>query len=114
MACGALLFVMSNVDPYEATIMDFALFYLTLCMSLIGLLSFFGSLYRVKVLGRRDVVSREVKIAFRHAILLSMVCVLSLVLLTQGLFHLWVLLLLIVVSSGIEFVALKVQQSARG
>ena len=114
MACGALFFVMTNVDPYEGTIMDFVLFYLTLGMSLIGLLSFMGSLYRVKVLKRKDVVSREVKIAFRHAILLSFVAVLSLILLTQGLFHIWVLLLLIVVSSGIEFVALKIQQSARG
>jgi hypothetical protein len=114
LALGAWIFVMGNTDPREAVPMDFVLFYLTMTISSIGLLSLAGTLLRVKILGHKDVISREVKTAFRHAILLSIIGVLSLFFMTQNIFHWWVLLLLIAATSLIEFVSLKVQLAGRG
>ena len=114
LALGAWIFVMGNINPQEAGTTDFALFYLTMTISSVGLFSLAGTLFRVKILGHKDVISREVKTSFRHAILLSIVGVLSLFFLTQNLFHWWVLLLLIAVASVVEFVSLKVQHAGRG
>jgi hypothetical protein len=112
-AIGAWVFVMSSVNPYDATLADMVLFYLTLFMSLIGILSLLGSLYRVLLLRRRSVISREVNVAFRHAIFLSIAAIMSMILLTQGVFHWWILFVLILILSVFEFVALKIQQADR-
>lgn len=111
---GAWVFIMTNVNPFDASTTDFILFYLTLSFALVGLLALVGVLWRVRVLGRSSVISREVKIAFRHAILLSFVAIVSLILLNQLVFHWWTLFLLIGISSLIELLALKIQQSGRG
>lgn len=111
---GAWIYVMSSVVPDEATAMDFVLFYLTLSMGLVGILAILGVLYRVLVLRRRDVVSREVKVSFRHAVLLTGVAVLSLVLSKQGSFRWWTPFVLILVACIFEYVSLIVQRSHRG
>lgn len=92
----------------------FLLFYITLITGLIGLLSLLGVLYRVVFLKRKDVVLREVKVSFRHAILLSFVGVSALALSSHGLLIWWVLILLILVASLIEYVSLLVQNATRG
>lgn len=111
---GAWVYVMSSVRPDEATAMDFVLFYLTLSMGLVGILAILGVLYRVLVRRRRDVVSREVKVSFRHAVLLTTVAVLSLLFSKQGSFHWWTPFVLILVASIFEYVSLMVQRSHRG
>ncbi len=111
---AAWFYVLLSVRPDEATFIDFALLYLTLTMGLIGFLSLFGVMIRVFLFRRHDVVSREVKISFRHAVLLGSVSVLSLFLSQRGNFHWWTLLVLILVVSCIEYVFLSVQRARRG
>lgn len=113
-AWGAWYFVMQNVNPFETNAIGFILFYVTFSFGLIGFLSLVGSLYRVQILGRKDVISREVKVAFRHALLLSAVSVLSFFLTFQGVFNWWILFVIIIVACVIEYVSLIVQHSHRG
>jgi hypothetical protein len=112
-AWAAWLIVLCNVNPAETGIFGFVLFYITLVTGMIGSLSLVGVFYRVVLLKRRDVVSREVKVSFRHALLLSAVAVSSLALSSQGLLHWWVLLVLILVASMFEYASLLVQQARR-
>lgn len=113
-AWAAWFIVLYNVNPLETGIFGFVLFYITLVTGMIGSLSLIGVFYRVVLLRRRDVISREVKVSFRHALLLSFVGVSALVLSSQGLLHWWVLFVLILVASMFEYASLLIQQSRRG
>lgn len=114
LAWGAWAFVIESVNPYESNAFGISFFFVTLFLGLTGLVAMAGSLFRVLVLRRKDVIIREVKVAFRHAILLSLVSVFSLFFLKQQIFHWWVFLVLIAVACGIEYVSLLVQQGRRG
>src|SRR5437867_2692359 len=89
--------VVWSTDPYQAGVTGFLMFYFTLFLALVGALTIIGTLYRIVLLKRNDVVSREVKISFRHAVALSVSGVTALLLSAQGRFHWWTLLVLIVV-----------------
>lgn len=112
-AIGAWIFILFSVNPQEAGIVEFALFYVTLFLAVVGLLALVGVLIRVLLLWRSAVISREVIRSFRHAILLSLVSVLSIVLLNQFVFHWWILVLLIAGASAIEYLFLRFSISAR-
>jgi len=113
LAWVAWFIVLLNVNPLETGLFGFLLFYITLVTGMIGSLSLVGVFYRVVLLKRKDVISREVKVSFRHALLLSFVAVSSLALSSQGVLHWWVLLVLILVASMFEYASLLVQQSRR-
>jgi len=110
----AWVLIMLNVNPEEAGAGGFILFYITLTTGLIGSLSLAGILYRVVLRNRKDVVIREVKTSFRHAVLLSLVAILALILSAQGKLHWWVLVVLIIVASVIEYVSLMLHGARRG
>lgn len=113
-AWAAWALVIFNVNPEEAGLSGFLLFYVTLGTGLIGTLSLLGIWFRVILLGRKDVVTREVKVSFRHAVLLSLVAGFALALSAKALLHWWVLFVLIIVASVLEYVSLIVQHSRRG
>ncbi len=106
--------VLFNIDPFASGAVGFVLFYITLWAGLIGTLTIAGLLYRVYALRRGDLVIREVRVSFRHALLLSLVSIIALILSAQGWFSWWVLVVLIVVAGVIEYISLVVQQSRRG
>ncbi len=110
-AIGAFFFVMTTVSPNDATTLDFILFYSTLAIGLVGSFAFIGTLVRVSLFRRRNVVTREVKTSFRQAILLSGATVVSLFLSSQSLFRFWTLFVLIIILVGIEYAALLMQRS---
>ena len=102
-----------NTDPFETGITGLLMFYLTLFMTLVGALTILGSLYRVHILKRKDVLIREVKISFRHAIALAMAGIAALVLSAQGKLHWWSFLILIVTFSIVEYLFLVKEESRR-
>ena len=106
--------VLWNVNPYESGLLGLSFFYITLTVGLVGSLTLLELLYRVGVMKRVEVLSREVKTSFRHALLLTAVSVVSLILSSQGVFHWWVLLVLIVTVSILEYLFLLVQHAHRG
>lgn len=91
----------------------FAMFYLTLFMGMIGVLTLLGMAYRVLLLKRRDVILREVRVAFRHAVLLSLVAIISLALSGQEMLKWWVVMVMVVVMSGVEYLFLIGEESRR-
>ena len=105
--------VIWSTNPLEAGVMGFVLFYLTLLMGLVGLITLLELLVRVSVL-RRAVVLREVKVSFRHAVLLSIVSILALCFSSQGWLSWWVLVVFIAVAVVLEYVSLLIQHSRRG
>ena len=110
---GAWVLVLNTTNPQEAGTGGFIVFYLTLCMALLGTLTLFGTAYRVLFLRREGVMAREVRIAFRHAVLLSLAAIGALVFSAQGWLHWWVLVLLLVLLSIIEYIFLLREEGRR-
>lgn len=102
--------VILNISPREAGFFGFALFYTTLAVALVGTFALLGSCIRLLILKRRDVPSREIKIAFRHAVLFSAAAIISLFLSAHGWFRMWEVALLILLVSAVEYAVLKGQR----
>lgn len=109
----AWVFVVISTNPFEASGLGFVLFYITLLMGLVGTLTLAGLCYRVLVLKRHDVLMREVRISFRHAVLLSIIAVLALGLSAYGWLKWWAVLGLAVVMLLIEYFFLIKEESRR-
>ena len=114
MAWIGWVIVLFNVDPFESGVLGLVMFYVTLCVGIVGTLTLAGLLYRVGIKKRHAVVSREVKVSFRHALLLTAVSVIALILSRQGVLHWWVLIVLIATAAVLEYLSLLVQHSRRG
>ncbi len=105
--------VVWGIDPVQAGSFSFALFYVTLFLSLIGSFTLAGVVYRILVLRRSDILSREVRISFRHSILLSVVAVVSLALSAQPFFRWSIFIPVLLIVSGVEYVFLLGDASHR-
>jgi hypothetical protein len=94
--------VVTGINPFEAGIPGVALFYVTLFVALIGTVSLGLSFIRVKLLKKGTVHSREIRTAFRHAILFALVMVVSLGLSAQGILQTWHLVVMVAVVVLVE------------
>lgn len=106
-------YILFSLDPNQAGVFGFILFYLTLFASCVGMLTLLGVIIRVHLRGRKATAFREVRIAFRHGVLLSSVAILSLALSANGMLTVWWFLGFVVVVGGIEYASLLVQESRR-
>lgn len=113
LAWASWLIVILNVSPLEAAAAGFLMFYLTLAMALVGSVALVGSFVRLVVLRRREVPSREIRIAFRHAVLFAAVAVATLMLSVGGWLRIWHVIALVAVASLAEAVFLQMR-SGRG
>ena len=113
LAWGAWAAVILQVNPDETGLLGVILFYLTLAVSLLGSFSILGVVYRVHALKRKHVISREVRIAFRHAVLLTIVAIFGLILSTKNWLTWWSFLLLIASVGTVEYIALLIQETHR-
>jgi hypothetical protein len=113
LSIGSWVYVLFSFSPEDSGFIGFLLFYVTLLMSMVGVLTILGLLLRMYGLKEQGVVSREVKISFRHAVLLSILATSSLIFSSQGVFHWWVLIVLILITAVIEYVFLTLQESRR-
>ena len=105
--------VLLNTNPEDDGLGSLTIFYLTLFAGLVGVLTLLGVAFRVYVAGRKDVVQREVRVAFRHAVLLSLTGVVALLFSAQGFFRWWVLVLILFVVTVIEYLFLLKESSRR-
>ena len=106
------LVVLFRLNPDEVGWSGIALFFLTLYMGLVGTFATASLSYRVLKL-KRPIVSREMRIAFRHAFLLATGGCLLLFLAAKDILSLGVLALIFVVFGGLEFLALWLDQHQR-
>ncbi len=105
--------VLFRMDPGEAGLIGFLLFYVTLFASLVGTLAVGGVLYRVLKLKRHHLIIREVRIAFRHGIILSLAGVVSLALSAQNLLTWWNLFGVFFIIGLIEYLFVLMEESRR-
>lgn len=110
---GAWGLVLMNMDPAQAGLAGFILFYITLLMSLIGTLTLAGVLYRVLLVRNANIITRQVRVAFRHAVLLSLVAILTLILAGNGILKWWIMPVVIMLVCGIEYFFLISEESRR-
>ncbi|OGL73775.1 hypothetical protein A3E39_03510 [Candidatus Uhrbacteria bacterium RIFCSPHIGHO2_12_FULL_60_25] len=110
LAWMAWIVIVMNVNPMEAGFLGFFMFYLTLAVSLVGSLALIGTFFRIIILKRHEVPSREIRIAFRHAVLFAGVAIVSLLLAANGLLRTWHVVALIAVASIVEYLFLQAQQ----
>lgn len=113
LALTAWLYVLFTVDPFISGWIGLLLFYTTLLATSIGAWCLCGVIYRIFILKRQEVMSREVRIAFRHAVLLSVAGVCSLALSAQNWLNIWFFIGLLVLIGSIEYMFLLVQESHR-
>lgn len=93
--------IIQSINPQEAGVLAFLLFYLILGLSIIGTLTIFGFLLR-KLFYKDRLAFDHVIISFRQAVWLSLVVVISLYLQAHGLLTWWNAILLILALSLLE------------
>ncbi len=113
LAWAAWTMVLFTVNPYEAGLAGWLIFYATLSLAAVGTLSLLGVAYRVGWLKREEDLAKQVKISFRHAILLSSVAVFSLILVSAHLFKWYWMIVVLVCAAAVEYVFLLIQESKR-
>ncbi len=106
-------FVVMNVQPVGTGAIGPGLFYVTLFVSLIGSFTLIDLLARLVLFKQKGADFREVRISFRHAVLLSFLAVIALFLSSGGWLTWWAWIILIVVASAIEGLFLLAQSGRR-
>lgn len=106
-------YVVNSLDPEQAGVTGFVAFYLSLFIALTGTLSVMGIVFRVQLRRRHETAFREVRIAFRHGILLGAFGVISLALSAAGWLAWWNFLALLIAVGVIEYLSLLVQEGRR-
>ena len=113
LAWVAWVIIVQGVNPDEAGAIGLIFFYSTLYLAFTGTLSLAGLMYRVGIRKRDEVLSREVKTTFRHAVLLSLIGIGSLWFSAQGLLRWYTLFVLIGSVVLIEYIFLLIQEARR-
>ncbi len=88
----AWVIVINAIDPVRAGVLGFILFFVTLAIALIGSLSILGIGIRVW-LRPEGSIARQTSRSVRHAVLLTLLFSLSLLLASNGLLRWWIVLL---------------------
>jgi len=94
LALGAWLFVLFNIDPYEAGIVGQVLFYFSFWIFLLGIWVNILVWLRVKFLGGENAIE-TMGLSFRQGFLLATLIVLIIILNAIGYFTWWICLLVI-------------------
>ena len=104
------LFVASVVNPEATSWLGFLLFYLALFMAISGTASLIGFLVRFVAL-HRELAFYAVKVAYRQSFLFALFIIITLILLSQGLFTWLNLSMLIVIFVIIEMMMVHSQKT---
>lgn len=102
LAWGAWAIVLIGISPLQAGMTGFLLFYLTLGAALVGMATLGLTFIRIVILNRKSVPSREIRTAFRHALLFAVVAIASLALSANGALQTWHVIALIAAMSLAE------------
>lgn len=103
------LFLLFNFDPTILDLKGFVFFYVVLTAALIGTMTVVGTSVR-RLIKPQDLILRQVTTSFRQAFWLSATIIISLILLSNDLFHLWIISLVIMVFTLIELAFLSARR----
>ncbi|MFZ6036243.1 MAG: hypothetical protein ACOYUK_03820 [Patescibacteria group bacterium] len=98
----AWLFVFFFINPDEAGVVGFALFYLSLFFALVGTFSLFGFFVRVWFT-KEQVIFRHLGVATRQSFFFAILLVGALVLLGADVLRWWTIVLLVMFMTLLEF-----------
>ena len=101
-AAATFALVLFRVNPETAGLLSFALFYLSLFLTVTGLISIVSFLVRV-VARREELLSRLVALSFRQAVLFALLAVSALALHSRHLLSWWNALFLVAAVTLVEF-----------
>ena len=104
------LVVVYGIDPSRSGMLGFFLFYLTLSMLSFGTISLLGLIFRFWRL-EKELSSRITYRAFRQAILLTVIFIASLILLSQGWFRWWTMILIVIIAAFIELAFISTKRT---
>ncbi|MCX6796045.1 MAG: hypothetical protein NTW06_00935 [Candidatus Falkowbacteria bacterium] len=105
-------YIIWSVNPETTNWFGFSLFYFSLFLALSGTASIMGFFVRFVAL-KKELAYRLVKEAFRQSFLFAGLIIISLVLLSKGLFSWLNLLLLIIGLSALEYFLLSWQKQGK-
>jgi len=69
---GFLVYILTNIDPYNASILIFVLFFLSFCVALAGLFTL-TEFYLRKLFVKNKIAIRLFKTSFKHGILIAII-----------------------------------------
>jgi hypothetical protein len=98
--------VLFTMSPVDSGWIGFSMFYITFGTALAGTLTLLFSIIRVYLL-HRNVIEREIRTSFRHAVLCALITIASLALSASGHFSFWYTLGLLIVSVTVEYLFLQ-------
>lgn len=105
--CGSsLMIIIFSINPYEANVLIFAFFYLSLFLSLTGVITIVNSVIK-KIFIKNKILFRQIAVSFRQAILFALLITICMALQSQRILVWWNMLLLIAVLSTIELFAIS-------
>lgn len=104
---GMAVTILLSVNPLTAPPVVSEAFYLTLFLALSGTFALVGFVMRTGILGKSDVISRQVFVAFRQAMLLSALAVVLLFLRSRDSLNWRTVLIALVVLTAIEILAIS-------
>ena len=98
----AWYFVILNVDPTETGIVGLFFFYVSLFLALTGTFSVIGFLMRRWIVKNEDALFHHVRHTFRHAIFISSLVLVALILFQQKILNWWNGILLLIIFLALE------------
>lgn len=107
------LVVLVTVNPFQSGFVGFLFFYLSLAITLVGLMSLVGFGVRMLRYQHDEIVLREATAAFRQSCFFSIVVVTSVFLASQKLLTWWGMTLLIAALAIIELLIASMKWSRR-
>ncbi len=109
---AAVALIVTSVDPFATQAVVLGAFYASLFLALTGTISLLGFTLRVVLLRGQLVVSRQVAVSFRQAVLLGLLVIIALVLKSWALLTWWNALLVVAALTLLEFffISAKVKQ----
>ncbi len=105
--------VLTSVNPNESGILGFIIFYISLCVALIGTLSVLELLIRKSFSQSVVKLTQDVHTSFRHGIILACIIIGSLICTTQGYFYWWTMFIFFIIAGMTEYLSLLIQQTKR-
>jgi hypothetical protein len=99
-------------DPYAAGPVGFALFYISLFLSILGTYSIIGFVVRIKILKKDEIVFRHIKHTFRQGIFFASFMIITMILTQNKILTWWnfsLLLIFFVFVEGLLFASRKHQ-----
>jgi len=103
------LVIIFSVDPGQAGFIGFSVFYLSLFLTLLGLIFLVGQWLRTKIF-RKQIIYIRLNTSLRQAVLFALLLIGWAFLQSYGLAHIWNVILLILVLTSLEFFFVTTQK----